>query len=82
MNWIYKGKPDTTREVMVAFRAPKLLDTDNMQYTVASLTKHNGGWLLPDHYEVIAWADFERVNKDADGNSLTHHWLTVEGLER
>jgi hypothetical protein len=82
MNWIYNGKPDTTREVMVAFRAPNLLDTSNMHYTVAKLVRENGDWLLPDQYEVIAWADFPRVNKDADGNALSHHWLGIEGLKQ
>lgn len=83
MNWIYKGKPDTTRDVMVAFRATELLETDNMQYTVARLNyDKKGGWLLPDDYEVIAWADFPRVNKDANGNALSHHWLSIEGLKQ
>ena len=83
MNWIYKGKPDTTREVIVAFRAPKLLDTDNMQYTVASVNhRRPDEWGLPGAYEVVAWADFPRLHKDAEGNALTHHWLTVEGLQK
>jgi len=82
MNWIYKGKPDTPREVLVAFRAPELLETSNMQYTVAKLVRENGDWLLPEQYEVIAWMDFERVNKDANGNALSHHWLSIEGLKQ
>lgn len=72
--------PNTNRQVLVAFRAEELLATENVQYTTASLDG-KGRFLLPDSYEVIAWMDFPRCTKDADGNALTHHWLNVEGLK-
>jgi hypothetical protein len=81
MNWIYNGLPDTGRYVMVAFRAPELLGHSNVNYTLTTLSLY-GGFIVPDQYEVIAWADFPRVNKDADGNALSHHWLSVKGLKQ
>jgi len=82
MNWIYNGLPDTGRQVMVAFRAPELLGHSNVNYTLTTISRHTNGFIVPDCYEVIAWADFERVNKDADGNALTHHWMGIEGLKQ
>lgn len=72
--------PNTNRQVLVAFRAPDALETENVQYTISS-TNGKKSFLIPDSWEVIAWADFPRCTKDKDGNSLTHHWLNVEGLK-
>ena len=81
MNWIYNGLPETHREVMIAFRAPSLLKHNNVKYTIASLDIRKSGFVIPDSYELIAWADFPRCNKDEQGQALTHHWLNVEGLK-
>ena len=81
MNWIYNGLPNTHRYVLVAFRAPEILETQNVQYTVASLDSRKEAFVLPDQYEVIAWTDFPRISKDANGEAVTHSWLTVEGLK-
>ena len=81
MNWIYNTLPDTHRYVLVAFRATELLETQNVQYTVASLDRRKEAFVLPDQYEVIAWTDFPRISKDANGEAVTHSWLTVEGLK-
>lgn len=81
MNWIYNTLPDTHRYVLVAFRAPELLETENVQYTVASLDRRKEAFVLSDQYEVIAWTDFPRISKDANGEAVTHSWLTVEGLK-
>lgn len=80
MNWIYNGLPDTDREVLVAFSTP---DYEHVAYIVSrrGITKGDE-WSLPNHWKVLAWADFPRLNKDADGNALTHHWLNVEGLKQ
>ena len=80
MNWIYNAIPNTDREVLVAFRAPETLETENVQYTLTS-RDGKGNFLVPDSWKVIAWMDFPRCTKDADGKSLTHHWLNVEGLK-
>ena len=81
MNWIYNGLPNTGRQVIVAFRAPELLGHWNVNYTLTSTSRHTNGFIVPDSYEVIAWADFPRLKKDAEGNTLLHNWLTVEGLK-
>jgi hypothetical protein len=80
MNWIYEGLPTTGRQVIVAFRAPELLGHSNINYTLTSTSRHTNGFIVPDSYEVIAWADFDRCNNDEDGNVLPHNWLNVEGL--
>lgn len=80
MNWIYNAMPNTSRQVIVAFRAPDDLETENVQYVLTS-TDGKGKFLVPDSWKVIAWSDFPRCTKDTDGNALTHHWLNVEGLK-
>jgi len=81
MNWIYNSIPNTNREVLVAFRATELLNSDNVRYTLSTLDSSGKRFLLPDSYEIIGWADFTRCTKDASGNALTHHYLNVEGLK-
>jgi hypothetical protein len=82
MNWIYNGLPDTGRLVIVASRAPKLLGHDNVIYTLTSMSRHSGNLILPDSYELIAWADFPRCMKDANGIGQPHHWMDIEGLKQ
>jgi len=79
MNWIYNGMPDTDREVIIAFLTP---DREYVGYNVARRAMFKKDkWGVPDTWTVLAWADFPRLNKDADGNAVTHHWLDVEGLK-
>lgn len=81
MNWIYNGLPDTDREVFIAYRAQDISGV-NINYMTCRLSYvDKGSWMLPDKYEVLAWADYPRLSKDADGNAVTHHWLDVEGLK-
>lgn len=84
MNWIYNSMPDTTREVLVALLMAAESDpTQNVRYIISSTSEHakNGWSSIPDHWKVLAWADFPRLKKDADGKTMTHHWITIEGLK-
>lgn len=78
MNWIYNSKPDTARDVLVAF---KMEGTNEVHYNVAQMDYFMKGWLLPESWEVIAWADFPRLRKDNCGQTLMHNYLSIQGLE-
>lgn len=84
MNWIYNSFPNTTREVLVAvLMSPESDPEQNVRYVITSTSEHalNGWSSIPDHWKVFAWADFPRLKNDAAGKTLTHHWITVEGLK-
>jgi hypothetical protein len=84
MNWIYNSMPDTTREVMVAFlMTPESDKEQNVHYLFTSTSRHakNGWSAIPDEWTVLAWADFPRLKNDAAGKTITHHWITIEGLK-
>ena len=82
MNWIYNGLPDTDREVLIAYRAPEV-SGQNINYMTCRRSYHNKeSWLVPNHYDVLAWADYPRLRKDGDGKAVSHHWLDVEGLKQ
>ena len=80
MTWNYESKPTTAREVLVAFRAPDIIGNTHVHYTTSKLSYDLNSWLLPNNYEIIGWADFPRLDTDKDGNRLSHHYLSVQGL--
>ena len=82
MNWKYNITPNTGREVLVAFRAPNEYFPEwenHVKYTMSSYDPVHG-WSIPDHWELVAWSDFDRLKVDAEGKATEHNRLDVEGI--
>lgn len=79
MNWIYNTLPDTPRDVLACIRTKD--DGGRVFYERTNLNLDRTALLLPDDWELIAWADFPRCRFDKDGKPLAHWAITVEGLK-
>lgn len=82
MKWIYNSKPNTGREVLVAFRTMNVYFPEwekHVKYTTSSYDPVHG-WSIPDHWELLAWSDFDRLKVDPQGKPTEHHRMDVEGL--
>lgn len=79
MNWIYNTLPDTARDVLACC---KTNDNGNrVFYERTALNNDGTALMIPESWELIAWADFPRCRFDKDGNALLHWVHSVEGLK-
>lgn len=82
MKWNYNTKPNTGREVLVAYRRPDGIVPnwdEHVHYTIANY-EPGFGWTVPDNWEFLAWSDFDRLKVDQEGNATEHHRFDIAGL--
>lgn len=82
MKWNYNNVPNTSREVLVAFRTNNGIMPEwdkHVHYTTGQYDKELG-WSIPKHWELLAWSDYDRLTVDAEGNRTEHNELDVVGL--
>ena len=79
MKWNFNSLPDTARDVLACYFDN---ESKHVFYERVRLNLKGDALLSPDHWTLIAWADFPRCLVDENGRHLPHHPITIEGLNQ